>query len=226
MILSVLFPMHTASENKYRRVHWAVAASKTKKQRDAVRAILGTTFERPSLVLPNGESNRFEVTLCRIAPAPLDDDNMHGAFKGIRDEVAAWLGLDDRDVRVRFRLVQQRAQRGYYGVRITVEDLVGGDERHRVVGPAPTLKGEPEERPTRKATHVKPKTQRANRLRAFAVFADKIIELKDLPADAPKTLSVKRGGVIHALERTLGQHEGETCWLYRDPAQIELPTNP
>ena len=35
------------------------------------------------------------VNLTRISPRRLDDDNLQGAFKGVRDEVAAYLGVDD-----------------------------------------------------------------------------------------------------------------------------------
>lgn len=35
------------------------------------------------------------VTFTRVGPALLDDDNLAGAFKAIRDEVAKWFGVDD-----------------------------------------------------------------------------------------------------------------------------------
>lgn len=40
------------------------------------------------------------VVLTRIAPLLLDDDNLAGALKSIRDGVADALGVDDRDARV------------------------------------------------------------------------------------------------------------------------------
>lgn len=57
------------------------------------------------------------VTLTRLAPSNgLDDDNLTGALKGVRDAVAAWLGVDDRDrATVRYAYEQQRAP---WGVRI------------------------------------------------------------------------------------------------------------
>ncbi len=53
-------------------------------------------------------------TLTRFAPSNgLDDDNLAGSLKGVRDAVAAWLGVDDRDrKRVRYQYEQQRAPWG------------------------------------------------------------------------------------------------------------------
>lgn len=60
------------------------------------------------------------VELLRVAPHPLDDDNLSGAFKSIRDQVAKELGLkDDRDPRVKWDYAQER---GPYAVRIAVEE--------------------------------------------------------------------------------------------------------
>jgi hypothetical protein len=50
------------------------------------------------------------VTLTRCAPSNgLDDDNLAGALKSVRDEVAKWLGVDDRlsDI-VRYEYEQRR----------------------------------------------------------------------------------------------------------------------
>lgn len=50
------------------------------------------------------------VTLTRCAPSGgLDDDNLASALKSIRDQVAEWLGVDDkrRDV-VRYEYAHQR----------------------------------------------------------------------------------------------------------------------
>jgi hypothetical protein len=50
------------------------------------------------------------VTLTRTAPSNgLDDDNLASALKSVRDEVAKWLGVDDRhrDI-VRYEYEQRR----------------------------------------------------------------------------------------------------------------------
>jgi len=48
-----------------------------------------------------------------------DDDNLQGALKGVRDEVAAWLGIDDGDARVQYCYAQTTCKRGEEHVSIT-----------------------------------------------------------------------------------------------------------
>ena len=62
------------------------------------------------------------VTLTRIAPSNgVDDDNLCGSLKACRDQVAAWLGVDDkrRDV-VRYEYSQRR---GPWAVEIKWEAM-------------------------------------------------------------------------------------------------------
>jgi hypothetical protein len=59
-----------------------------------------------------------EVRVMRLAPASLDTDNLQGSAKHVRDAVAAWLGIDDRDPRVSWHVGQERSKT--YGVRILV----------------------------------------------------------------------------------------------------------
>jgi hypothetical protein len=60
------------------------------------------------------------VLLTRCSPGnPLDDDNLAGALKTVRDAVALWLGVDDRHSdTVRYRYTQHRTKRGDWRVRI------------------------------------------------------------------------------------------------------------
>jgi len=62
------------------------------------------------------------VRLTRVAPGtrPLDDDNLRGALKNVRDAVAKWLGIDDGDSRVTYAYKQER---GPWGVRIEVNEV-------------------------------------------------------------------------------------------------------
>jgi hypothetical protein len=49
----------------------------------------------------------------------MDDDNLPGSLKAIRDEVASVLGVDDGDrARIRFAYAQER---GEWGVRVRIE---------------------------------------------------------------------------------------------------------
>lgn len=61
------------------------------------------------------------VTLTRIAPGELDDDNLRPALKTIRDSIAQAIGIDDRDPRVTWAYGQQRGKRGVYRVRVSIE---------------------------------------------------------------------------------------------------------
>ena len=50
------------------------------------------------------------VLLVRVGPSNgLDDDNLRGAGKGVRDQIAAWLGVDDRSPLVAWKYDQRRA---------------------------------------------------------------------------------------------------------------------
>lgn len=60
------------------------------------------------------------VRIVRIAPSALDDDNLARAAKAVRDEVASWLGVDDRDARVSWCVAQTKGAVREYAVRIIV----------------------------------------------------------------------------------------------------------
>lgn len=70
------------------RGHWSKIAKIKKRQRKIVQAAL---FGREKPELP------VVITLVRFGSGtrPMDDDNLAGAFKAVRDEVAAWLQVDD-----------------------------------------------------------------------------------------------------------------------------------
>lgn len=97
----VSIPMRTVSGMNARE-NWRARARRVKHERE-VTALYLTAQKRPELPVV--------VTLTRIAPSNgLDpDDNLPSAFKGIRDQIAAWLGVDDRDrATVRYEYEQRR----------------------------------------------------------------------------------------------------------------------
>lgn len=54
--------------------------------------------------------------MTRVAPSNgLDCDSLPASCKGIRDQIAQWLGVDDRDKRVRWVYEQRR---GAWGVEV------------------------------------------------------------------------------------------------------------
>lgn len=96
------------------RGHWAKRAARAKAQRRRAHTLCAAAAAAVGLPVA--------VTLTRIAPsAGLDDDNLRGALKAVRDGVADAFGLDDRDGRIRWGYEQQRGRE--YGVRITMEAM-------------------------------------------------------------------------------------------------------
>ena len=100
------------------RMHWRARAKRVAQQRLA----LALAWGRKRFDL----SASAVVTLTRVAPRDLDDDNLAYAFKAIRDEVAKRLGLaDDRDPRVRWAYGQRRGLPKQCAVVVVIES--GGD---------------------------------------------------------------------------------------------------
>lgn len=98
------------------REHWAMKSRRAKQQRLAALAIPGLDASWLPCV----------VTLTRIAPRELDDDNNASSLKHVRDGVADRLGVDDRDPRVRWEYGQERGGVREYAVRVEIR--TGGDQ--------------------------------------------------------------------------------------------------
>ena len=66
-----------------------------------------------------------KVTITRISPRKLDNDNLGTALKGVRDEVAAILGVDDApDLGVVWACEQRRPDKpNKHLVEIMIEDV-------------------------------------------------------------------------------------------------------
>jgi hypothetical protein len=52
----------------------------------------------------------YYVALVRCSAGQLDDDNLRGAFKSVRDQIALWLGLDDASERITWVYGQRTAK--------------------------------------------------------------------------------------------------------------------
>jgi len=104
-------PIETPSTANSRE-HWAAKAGRVKNQRQAVSYLMPAEARswRPVLL----------VTLTRVAPRSLDTDNLQGALKAVRDQVASGLGVDDRTTLVEWRY---RQERGGHCVRIRIEEI-------------------------------------------------------------------------------------------------------
>lgn len=234
MKTSLQFPLRTESENRYRRGHWAVGAARTAKQRAIVRLCL-TQIDRPPPVLDGGVENAFVVTLVRVFTGELDrHDNLRGALKGVVDEVAAWLGLDDRSRRIEWRYEQMICERGKAAVRIDVTDLRAGPDSFRVLGAAPRDLRPPRGERLRTST-TSPRPRKAAPLEqarlAFApcfaalpweqsgprpVLARLRLEADDgLP---PRQITVRdpSAGEVVLMRSWFRHARTGTCWLYTE----------
>lgn len=93
------------------REHWATRAKRAKAHRTMARGTL--RLHHAPIPAP------CRITITRIGKRRLDDDNLAGSAKAIRDGVADWLGIDDGDPRLTWRYAQEIGRD--YAVRILVE---------------------------------------------------------------------------------------------------------
>jgi len=107
----VTIPIKTVSEAN-QRCHWAVKAKRAKSQRDAASWAIGWQVTHP---LP------CTVTMIRIAPRSLDDDNLRGALKAARDGIADRLGVKDNDPRVKWEYGQRSGAPKQYAVEVQIQ---------------------------------------------------------------------------------------------------------
>lgn len=101
------------------REHWATKARRVKAHRDGAYFVLAATKVNGAVWLR--KAGALMVTLTRIAPRRLDDDNLTSACKATRDGVADWLQTDDRDEHVTWRYGQRSAGAKVYAVEIRIE---------------------------------------------------------------------------------------------------------
>jgi hypothetical protein len=99
----VLVPLH-AGRGQNEREHFMARARRVKGERDTTGWALRAHERRhrkPHLPCM--------VRLERQGPTPgLDDDNLVGSLKAVRDAVAEWIGVDDDDPRIHFEYTQAR----------------------------------------------------------------------------------------------------------------------
>ncbi|TAM22383.1 MAG: hypothetical protein EPN60_16960 [Nevskiaceae bacterium] len=71
------------------------------------------------MLCPSGIQAPCVITLTRVSPGtrPMDDDNLPGALKAIRDGIADRIGIDDGDPRLTWRYAQRK---GPWGVEVCI----------------------------------------------------------------------------------------------------------
>lgn len=105
------------------RGHWGPRAKRAAAQRGIAKLDVGGAID-PALRKGLTEGG-LAITLTRVAPCELDDDNLRGACKALRDGVADALGLaSDRDKRVTWLYEQAKDEPRTYGARVKIERRV------------------------------------------------------------------------------------------------------
>lgn len=108
--ITVIIPLRTAPGQNARE-HHMVRAKRVKAERHAIAWAINS---KPSP--PDGMP--VTVLLTRLAPGMgLDGDNLQGAMKAIRDQVAVWLRRDDNDPSINWQYAQRRDP---WGVEVLV----------------------------------------------------------------------------------------------------------
>lgn len=107
--MKLTIPIRTVSALNTRE-YWRARAKRVKKEREATAWLLNGKTP-PSLPCA--------VLLTRIGPTNgLDDDNLPGSAKGVRDQLAQWLGIDDRSPLVKWAYAQRRDE--FWGIEVEI----------------------------------------------------------------------------------------------------------
>jgi hypothetical protein len=96
-------PIRVVSEANVRG-SWQTVDSRKCKQQRAVHDVLAAPGHRMRMAAP------VVVRLIRVGTRPLDDDNLRGAFKHVRDEIARWLMTDDGSDAITWDYEQRRGK--------------------------------------------------------------------------------------------------------------------
>ncbi len=100
------------------REHWRAIAARKKEQRSI--GALWTRGVFRELTLPGRKPGKFVVTITRIGKRRMDDDNLAGSAKYLRDGIADALGIDDGDTKRVMWCYAQEIGKGY-AVRVAIE---------------------------------------------------------------------------------------------------------
>lgn len=98
--------------------HWTKSLKQKKQQQQAIKFVLKS--HNVTIPLP------CTITLTRIAPRPLDDDNLPPTFKWIRDTLADHAipglapGRADSDPRIKWVYSQTKGAPKFYGIEICI----------------------------------------------------------------------------------------------------------
>lgn len=115
--MKLSLPLKLESAANARDGHWAQRLRRTSPQRSAAALAVKAAIAGARLA-------QLEVTLTRISPGTLDDDNLRGALKAVRDGVASALRIDDASPLVRWLYEQRHGDAKQYGVEIEINSAL------------------------------------------------------------------------------------------------------
>lgn len=110
----IVHPIRTQSEANLRE-HWGARHRRSRIQRATAKMLVR---QYPHLRRHTGD---YIITLTRVAPRRLDDDNLARSFKAIRDGVADAIGVDDGAERFTWCYAQENGRPKQYAVKIQIE---------------------------------------------------------------------------------------------------------
>lgn len=104
---TVFIPVRTVSESNAHE-HWRVRQKRAKEQRAFAKMFVAGS---PRLPMP------IMAKLSRVSPRLLDDDNLRGALKHVRDGIADAYGVDDRGPSIKWEYDQRKGKEAGVEVR-------------------------------------------------------------------------------------------------------------
>jgi len=125
-VLKFIIPLRLPSAANLRDAHWGERRRRVQMQRKAFDMGYRNAVANAGQWVPAKEWPLL-VTMTRVAPYPLDRDNLGAACKSLRDQAADCLGLpNDRVPWVEWRYQQARPESGAsahqrYAVRVRIE---------------------------------------------------------------------------------------------------------
>lgn len=101
LLIHLWLPLKTVSALNMRE-HWAIKARRTKHHRSMSKRKMKDYLREAG----NVDFAGSVITLTRYGKRKLDDDNLRGALKAVRDGIADAIGIDDGDASVRYEYAQ------------------------------------------------------------------------------------------------------------------------
>ena len=117
-VVEVEIPVRIESELNDNGRHYAVRKRRFDAHKKATHYML--IASRSILKMITAGEAGIIVTLTRFAPRLLDaHDNLRSGFKGVADQIATELGLDDKDPRIEW--IYRQAKASKYSAQIRIE---------------------------------------------------------------------------------------------------------